>query len=774
MGAFNLSPLLLSFLLFALFQTSTIATKKSYIVYLGSHSHGLNPSSIDAQIATESHYNLLGSLLGSNEEAKEAIFYSYNRHINGFAAVVDQKVAEDLAKHPDVVSVLENKGRKLHTTNSWSFLGVESNGVIPSNSIWNLASFGESTIIGNLDTGVWPEAKSFDDKEYGPIPSRWKGSCEGGSNFQCNRKLIGARYYNKGYAEIAGPLNSSYESARDHEGHGTHTLSTAGGNFVPNANLFGYGNGTAKGGSPKALVAAYKVCWPKLWLFGECFDADILAGFEAAIADGVDVLSVSLGGDPSDFGQDSIAIGSFHAVQNGITVVCSAGNSGPAPGTVSNVAPWIITVGASTADRLYTNYVAIGDKRHFKGASLSEKGLPVQKFYPLINSVDAKVQNFSNKYAQLCEIESLDPEKVKGKIVVCLRGDNARTEKGYVVAKAGGVGMILANAEENGDDISADAHLLPASHITYSDGQLVYQYINSTKIPMAYLTHPRTESGVKPAPIMASFSSRGPNSIDPSILKPDITAPGENILAAYSEDGSPSGLYFDKRRVPFNVESGTSMSCPHVSGIVGLLKTLYPKWSPAAIRSAIMTTAGTKANDLNPILSTKQEKANEWAYGAGHVRPNKAADPGLVYDLSTEDYLNYLCALGYKIKQIKQFSNDTSFVCSKSFKITDLNYPSISIPNLESDVALKIKRRLKNVGSPGTYVVQVNAPLGVSVSVEPTSLKFTGIDEEKSFRVVLKSNVPNGFHPEYVFGKLEWSDGNNHRVRSPIVVKLGK
>lgn len=185
-------------------------------------------------------------------------------------------------------------------------------------------------------------------------------------------------------------------------------------------------------------------------------------------------------------------------------------------------------------------------------------------------------------------------------------------------------------------------------------------------------------------------------------------------------------------------------------------------------------TAGTKANDLNPILSTKQEKANEWAYGAGHVRPNKAADPGLVYDLSTEDYLNYLCALGYKIKQIKQFSNDTSFVCSKSFKITDLNYPSISIPNLESDVALKIKRRLKNVGSPGTYVVQVNAPLGVSVSVEPTSLKFTGIDEEKSFRVVLKSNVPNGFHPEYVFGKLEWSDGNNHRVRSPIVVKLGK
>ncbi|XP_038904154.1 subtilisin-like protease SBT5.4 [Benincasa hispida] len=772
MEALNLSSLLLSFFLFSLFQTSTIAFKKSYIVYLGSHSHGLNPSAIDAQLATESHYNLLGSLLGSNEAAKEAIFYSYNRHINGFAAVLDQKVASDLTKHPDVVSVHENKGKKLHTTLSWNFLGVENNGAIPSNSIWNLASFGESTIIANLDTGVWPESKSFNDEGYGPIPTRWKGSCEGGSKFHCNRKLIGARYFNKGYAAIVGPLNSSYESARDHEGHGTHTLSTAGGHFVEGANIFGYGNGTAKGGSPKALVAAYKVCWPQVFLFGECFEADILAGFEAAISDGVDVLSVSLGGDPSDFAQDSISIGAFHAVQNGITVVCSAGNSGPIPGSVSNVAPWIITVGASTIDRLFTSYVALGDKKHIKGASLSDKILPEQKFYPLISSLDAKANNVSNYHALICEEGSLDPKKVKGKIVVCLRGINARVDKGFVAAEAGAVGMILANDKENGDELLADAHLLPASHITYSDGQLVYQYINSTKIPMAYLTHVRTELGVKPAPVMASFSSRGPNTIDPSILKPDITAPGVNILAAYSEDASPSGSSFDKRRVAFNVESGTSMSCPHISGIVGLLKTLYPKWSPAAIRSAIMTTAGTKANDLNPILSTKQEKANAFAYGAGHVRPNKAANPGLVYDLSTKDYLNYLCALGYNKTQIKQFSNDTSFVCSKSFKTTDLNYPSISIPDLKSEAVVKIKRRLKNVGSPGTYVVQVNAPPGVSVFVEPTSLKFTGIDEEKSFRVVLKSSVPNDFRQMYVFGRIEWSDGN-HRVKSPIVVRVG-
>ncbi|XP_023553312.1 subtilisin-like protease SBT5.4 [Cucurbita pepo subsp. pepo] len=769
MEAFNLPPLLLSFFLFALFQTSTIALKKSYIVYLGSHSHGLNPSAVDLQLATQTHYNLLGSVLGSNEAAKEAIFYSYNRHINGFAAVLDHKVAEDIAKHPSVVSVHENKGRELHATNSWSFLGVENNGELPPNSLWNLANFGESTIIGNLDTGVWPESKSFSDEGYGPIPKRWKGSCEGGSNFSCNRKLIGARYFNKGYASIVGPLNSSYATARDDQGHGTHTLSTAGGHFVSRANIFGNGNGTAKGGSPKALVAAYKVCWPRVKV-GGCFDSDVLAGFEAAISDGVDVLSISLGGSPLEFHDDPIAIASFHAVKNGITVVCSAGNSGPSPGTVANVAPWLITVGASTTDRLFTTYVALGDKRHIKGESISNKILPVQKFYPLIRALDAKNNNVSDIEAVLCLEGSLDPKKVEEKIVVCLSGDITNVEKGYVAAQAGAVGMILANDEEDGDRLEVDAHLLPASNINYVDGELVYQYINSTKTPMAYMTRVRTELGVKPAPVMGRFSSRGPNIIEPSILKPDITAPGVNILAAFTEETSPTHLSFDKRRVPFNILSGTSMSCPHISGIVGLLKTLYPKWSPAIMKSAIMTTARTKANDLNPILNSGKEKANSFAYGAGHVNPNKAANPGLVYDLSIEDYLNFLCARGYNKTQMKLFSNDTSFVCSKKFKVTDLNYPSITIDNLTSEV-VKIKRRVKNVGSPGTYVANVKAPPRVSVSVEPNTLKFTRTGEEKSFTVVLK-RVPNDYHRGAVFGRLAWSNGKHH-VRSPILVVLG-
>lgn len=187
------------------------------------------------------------------------------------------------------------------------------------------------------------------------------------------RKLIGARYFNRGYAAylltmnttITPTENSTLFSIRDHEGHGTHTLSTAGGSFVTDATVFGNGNGTAKGGSPRARVAAYKVCWPPV-NGNECFDADIIAAFETAITDGIDVLSVSLGGEPSEFFEDGISIGAFHAVKNGIVVVSSAGNSGPTPGTVSNVSPWMVTVGASTIDREFSSYVALGSKKHLK------------------------------------------------------------------------------------------------------------------------------------------------------------------------------------------------------------------------------------------------------------------------------------------------------------------------------------------------------------------------------------------------------------------------
>ncbi|XP_027172802.1 subtilisin-like protease SBT5.3 [Coffea eugenioides] len=754
-------------LLLSLLLSPTFAIKKSYVVYLGAHSRRPEVSSIDCDRVTDSHYSFLGSFLGSKEKAQEAIFYSYTRHINGFAAILDDAEAAEISKHPEVISVFLNKGKKLHTTRSWEFLGLEHDGKIHPSSLWKRARFGEGTIIGNLDTGVWPESKSFSDDGYGPIPVKWKGTCQNGEDetFHCNRKLIGARYFNKGYASAVGKLNSTFNSPRDGEGHGSHTLSTAGGNFVVGANVFGYGNGTAKGGSPRARVAAYKVCWPPV-SNNECFDADILAGFDMAIHDGVDVISVSLGGDPVPYFNDSIAIGSFHAVKHGIVVICSAGNSGPTPASVSNVAPWQITVAASTMDRHFPSYVVLGNNMRFSGESLSQEALPDKKFFPIVAAKSVKAAHASDKDAELCKAGTLDPSKAKGKILVCLRGDNARVDKGQQAAAVGAAGMVLANDELSGNEIIADPHVLPASHINYTDGLAVFSYVYSSRSPKAYITHPTTELGTKPAPFMAAFSSKGPNSITPELLKPDITAPGVSVIAAFTEAQGPTSEGFDKRRVLFNSESGTSMSCPHVSGIVGLLKTLHPDWSPAAIQSAIMTSARSRDNAFEPIINASYVKASPFSYGAGHIRPNRAADPGLVYDLTANDYLTFLCSLGYNESQIALFTQAPK-KCPKPISLLDLNYPSITVPKLRGSIT--VTRTLKNVGAPATYTAKIVSPPGVSVDIQPKSLTFARIGEEKSFKLTLQLKKP-GAARDYVFGRLAWSDGK-HFVRSPIVVK---
>ncbi|KAF3322738.1 subtilisin-like protease SBT5.3 [Carex littledalei] len=490
---------------------------------------------------------------------------------------------------PGVVSVFPSRGYQLHTTRSWQFLGLESDGNVNSNSLWSKAGYGKDTIIGNLDTGVWPESESFADDGMADVPTEWKGICDNefDASFTCNKKLIGARYFNKGYEAHVGPLNISYQTPRDSNGHGTHTLSTAGGAFVANTSLFGYGSGTAKGGSPHARVVTYKVCWPPV-NGSECFGADILAAFDAAISDGVHVISMSVGGIPRDYFKDSIAIGSFHAVNSGIKVVCSAGNSGPTAGSVSNLAPWIFTVAASTMDREFPAYVSFGNSS-IKGQSISSTSLAVGT-YPIISSTDAQATNATANDARLCFVGSLDPAKVNGSIVICTRGTNARVEKGEVVLEAGGAGMVLINNASTGNEIIADAHVLPATHITYSEGQTLLSYLKPNSTVLGYITKPETVLNTKPAPFMAAFSSQGPNTVTPGILKPDITAPGVSVIAAWTGAAAPTGLAFDKRRVKFNSESGTSMSCPHTSGVVGLLHTLYADWTPAAIRSAIMTT----------------------------------------------------------------------------------------------------------------------------------------------------------------------------------------
>ncbi|PKA58624.1 Subtilisin-like protease [Apostasia shenzhenica] len=686
------------------------------------------------------------------------------------------------------------------------------NGLVPKQTLWTKARFGEDVIIANLDSGVWPESESFRDEGMGPIPTAWKGICQ---NEHDQRKLIGARYFHKGREAIAGPLNStSSNSPRDTGGHGTHTLSIAGGAFAPSAAAFisFAGGGSAKGGAPRARVAAYKVCWPEAESgLLTCSSADILAGILSAVRDGADVISISASTSPTEvasLADDVIAVGSFRAVKNGIAVVASAGNLGPMAGTVANNAPWVITVAASAMDRDWASYVCFNEdqclknmgKTHGsttkpstlivlvggenikgsnvaqyksdwtlispKGKSYSLDSLPKGKLYPFISSKEAKSANASSEQAKYCMVGSLHPKKVKGKIVVCTRGNSAVVEKGEAVKLAGGAGMVLVNNATTGDDLTAFFHVLPATHISYSDGLKLLSYIQSNELPVGCILPPKVELHKRPSPVMADFSSQGPNKITPEILKPDITAPGVNIVAAFTEGVGSTGYDFDMRRFPFYVQSGTSMSCPHVSGIVALLKNVHPDWSPSAIKSAIMTTARVQDNKGESIKNTSLAKATPFNYGSGHVWPNRAMDPGLIYDTNITDYLNFLCAIGYNSSQIAVFE---FYSCpSNPPAPEDLNYPSITVPNLGSG-SITVTRRVKNVGAPSTYMARVRSPKGVSVLVDPERITFEKIDEEKVFQIVLRQKVRKPIK-DYAFGSLTWYDGK-HLVRSPIVVK---
>ncbi|KAH9313244.1 hypothetical protein KI387_028279, partial [Taxus chinensis] len=737
----------------------------SYVVYLGGHAEE-NLEKYDVVI--DSHHELLGSVLGSNEEAKESIFYSYTASVNGFAALLEEEHALAVSKFPGVLSVFPNKARKLHTTHSWRFLGLVNQysktdtEEIPHLSLWRKAHFGKDVIIANLDTGVWPEAESFQDKGYGPIPSRWRGSCQNGTNFteaNCNRKLIGAKYFIKGYEAENGPLDphsGEFLSPRDSNGHGSHTLSTAGGNFVKKANIFGYAEGNAKGGAPHARVATYKVCWPA---GNDCYayEADIIAGFDAGVYDGVDVFSISLGAVPplADFFQDGIAIGAFHAVQRGKLVVCSAGNSGPTPGTVANVAPWIMTVGASSIDRKFVSDAFLGNKKTYKGQSLSNFSLQKRKMHPLVSSMDVRAPGADESDGKYCVLGSLDPHKVRGKIVACHMGVNARVEKGKAVLMAGGVGMILCNAPNITFEEIADSHVLPTTHLSGVDGVAVFDYMNSTLSPVAYIAPSRTVLGTKPAPFMAAFSSKGPNSLTPDILKPDITAPGLNILAAFSEAASPSGLPFDQRHVSFNVMSGTSMSCPHVAGVAALLKAAHPNWSPAAIRSAIMTTATEMDNTRGVIKEATMNRASPFSYGAGQIHPDRASSPGLVYDLSVRDYYTFFCSYGYNSSQITAITGKEFSCPQEKEAIYNLNYPSITVSELKGP--LFVRRSVTYVSDgPAIFEAKVKSPSGVVVAVKPNKLVFSKMGEKKSFYVVMKPKKSLG--EDYVFGYLTLKD----------------
>ncbi len=685
--------------------------------------------------------------------------YGYGYVFNGFAAKLSDAQAAQLKQMPGVVAVSRDEVRKLDTASTPAFLGLSTPG-----GVWETKAKGEGVIIGIIDTGIWPEHPSFSDRTdvngngtkdgklgYQQIPG-WHGKCTPGEGFtgtDCNQKLIGARYYNAGFGGnegIAADLPWEFNSPRDYGGHGSHTASTAGGNANVPTTGAAAAFGAISGIAPRARIAAYKVCWQTAG-GGSCVSSDSVAAIDQAVADGVDVLNFSISGTQTNF-RDPVEIAFLFAADAGIFVAASAGNSGPATSTVAHPGPWLTTVAAGTHNRDGQGSVTLGNNVTYNGASVATPVGPA----PLIAASAAGLAGANPGALALCFAAAdnggnpvLDPAKVAGKIVVCDRGVIARVNKSLAVSEAGGVGMILTNTSIN--SLNADFHFVPTVHLQSTDRAAVYAYA-ATTTPTAKINASTIVTNVA-APFTASFSSRGPlRAGNGDLLKPDLIAPGQDILAAVAPPGNHDRL--------FDVYSGTSMSSPHVAGLAALFKEAKPSWSPMMIKSALMTTGydvldgGTPpASSNNPVLIFRQ--------GAGHVNPGAAFNPGLVYDSNFSDWLKFICGV------------QPGGGCAGVTPIdpSDLNQASIAIGDMAG--VQTVKRRVTNVsGGSLTVNASVTGMTGITTVVTPASLTLAA-GQTKEFTVSFtRTSAPLS---SYTGGQFFWTGTGGVSVRSPIVVR---
>ncbi|XP_039120661.1 subtilisin-like protease [Dioscorea cayenensis subsp. rotundata] len=699
------------------------------------------------------------------DSGEPRLLYSYRHVISGFAAKLTLEELHEMERMPGFLLALEDKKNTLGTTHAPDFLGLNQ-----WNSLWQSSNEGEGVIIGIADSGIRHTHVSFKDDGTMPDPPlKWRGccqyvtpNCDPWSPSKCNNKLIGARAV------------GSIGSPDDEIGHGTHVASTAGGSRVYNAGVLGQAKGVAVGMAPRAHLAMYRICTANKNHEDECTDRDILGGIDQAITDGVDVLSLSID-TPKDYIQDTVVKSTFAGVEKGILASACAGNGGMFPSRLANDVPWILTVGATSMDRVVKATVKLGNGMELEGQSAYQpssfsSSTMLELIYP--------GEIVKNDFNKACKSAALNFFDLKGKIVVCEAWVTNDVAKSEAVKKYGGAAMILLSQSWDGFTTFSEAHVIPTAHLNHVDSLKVVSYFRTEANPTATIIFGGTKDGVRRSPAVGSFSSRGPSLRNGGILKPDIIGPGVDILAAWNKQVGPDPFGSDDSA--FNFAHGCSMATPMLAGIIALLKSTHPDWSPAMIKSAIMTTAHTTDRTGQPIADEKSntyDKASFFAMGAGHVDPTRANDPGLVYNTTPEDYIGYLCSL----KQLSEFSigiiiRRRNFHCADYVKIEpeQLNYPSISV-SMNNALLKKITRTVINVGeSNSVYKVEVDDPEGVSLKVDPESLTFSQMYEEKSFIVSFNAKIPHPFKGEYSEGQLVWKSTSlkEYAVRSPISVQF--
>ncbi len=679
--------------------------------------------------------------------------YQYTVSLNGFAVELSEIQVEKVRGADGVMMVLPDVMRYPQTDSVADFIGLTAPGGAYATGV-----DGEGVIVGVIDSGIWPEHPSFaDDGSYPKPPALSGDSCQFGNTahnaddapFECNDKLIGARQMLETYRAVIGADADEFDSARDDDGHGTHTASTAAGNGDVEASMYGLPVGSISGIAPRAHVIAYK----GLGNLGG-FTSDLAAAIDQAVADGVDVINYSVGGGAGAPGADELAF--LFASDAGVHVATSAGNSGPGNATLGNPAtmPWLTTVGANTQSRFFEGTIVLGDGTEYTGASITA-GVGQAPF------VDAQFAG-----GALCIPGSLNPALVGGKIVLCQRGAVGRAAKSLAVSQAGGVGMVMYNTV-NTDNLFTDTHWVPSVHTDLTPGLAMKNYIATAANPTAEIVT-GSVSELPYAPSMTIFSSRGPNPVAPDIVKPDITAPGIQVLAGYSPFPDPGTTPPGEL---FGAIAGTSMSSPVVAGLFALIAQEHPDWSAAAARSALMTTA-----DQDVLNNDRVTPANPFQMGSGMVDPGAAVkkgsafQPGLVYDAGFLDYLGFLC------DAFPQVFADPAATCASlaaagvATDASDLNYPSIGVGSLPGTQT--VTRTVTSVAQERgnrTYTVSVDAPDGFQVTVSPSTIRLRS-GQSATYQVTITNvSAPIG---AWTHGSLTWtSTGSEYSVYSPISVR---
>ncbi len=690
----------------------------------------------------------------------------YTAALNGFAAELTAEQATELSKDARVLTVapdVEN-APDYTTTDFLKLTGAEGAWATRFGGEENA---GKGVVVGVIDSGYAPDNPFLQGEAVQPlsgpaqvgVPYRtadgriamlksdgttFKGECQKGvgtgaafDGTLCNSKVLSARYFADSFLQFVKPEDRAPQeliSPVDVGSHGTHTATTAAGNANVEQVLDGMNFGKSSGVAPAAKVSVYKICWEdNNPASGGCYSSASVEAINAAILDGVDVLNYSISGN-TDSTTDPVALAFLNAAAAGVFVSASAGNSGPGKSTVNHASPWLTTVAASTFPSDLLGTVKVSDGTLYRGASIMKTEVADR---PVVVAADAAAAGAPN--ASLCGPGTLDPAKVAGKVVVCDRGVVDRTAKSLEVQNKGGVGMILVNLSNSSED--ADNHVLPTVHVNAPKSlELKSKLAGNPALTVSLVKGDLTGEPLPPAPQVAGFSSRGPSlASGGDLLKPDIAAPGVNVLAGVSTIGN--------KGEQFGFMSGTSMAAPHIAGFGALVLGKQPHWSPATVKSAMMTTA-------YPLVGTDgTPNRNPFDGGAGHIDSLRVLDPGLVYDSGVKDWLAFLNGQGV----------DTGAPQAGSLAAQDLNLPSIALGSLVGEVT--VKRQLTAL-VPGMYRPHVDLP-GMSVNVEPKSLNFAKAGQAREVSITIR-NV-SATVGKYTTGTLTWQGPRT--VTSPIAVR---